>query len=227
MTSARARRFAAPLLALALALGAVLLTPGPAVAATLTVTSGGDTGPGTLREAIGMSGPGDEIRFDPSLTTITVSSSIVVPHGITIAGPGSGALTIAASGSSVLIVAPGVASQHVSVSGIRFDGAGVAGQALLVVPGGGERAGGVTVHDVVMEGFTAGGMYVEGVAGGVTVSGSVFRGNGPSPWAGGLAVVDVDGDVTVATRCSTATRASTAAAACSCRRCAATRSCTP
>ena len=77
----------------------------------LTVTTLGDSGPGTLRATVGNALPGDTINFSAILDgqTITLTSGeIPVPEGVSIDGPGQDQLTIDATGSSRIfeIVAP-------------------------------------------------------------------------------------------------------------------------
>src|ERR671918_191841 len=66
---------------------------------TITVTNPGDSGTGTLREAIALALPGDTIDFAAGLDTITLTSDeLVIDKDLTISGPGSGNLTIQRSG---------------------------------------------------------------------------------------------------------------------------------
>ena len=67
---------------------AVLLCFGGAVdAATLTVTSAGDSGAGTLRAAITNAAAGDTIVFHSSVTTVNLNSYLFVNKALTINGP--------------------------------------------------------------------------------------------------------------------------------------------
>ena len=66
-------------------------------AATITVTNGNDSGPGSLRQALADAVNGDTINFDSSLNgqLITLTSSqLLVNKSITIAGPGRDQLWI-------------------------------------------------------------------------------------------------------------------------------------
>lgn len=85
------------LLALALADGAT--------AATFTVTSLADAGPGSLRQAVidAEAAPGaDEVAFAPGLTgTITLTSGeIVITGPLVVHGPGAGVLTVSGNDQS-------------------------------------------------------------------------------------------------------------------------------
>ena len=75
-----------------------LSLPGLVRAATLTVTSTADSGPGSLRAILATSstdGDGDVITFDPTVfatrQTIFVTGSILLANaGVTLQGPGAG-----------------------------------------------------------------------------------------------------------------------------------------
>lgn len=86
-------------------LGALLVTAGPAGAATYTVSSLDDNGAGTLRQAIAdaNASPGaDVIDFAPGLAgTITLTTGkIVVTDDFTISGPGSAVLAVSGNNTS-------------------------------------------------------------------------------------------------------------------------------
>jgi len=66
-------------------------------AAVLTVTTLADSGPGSLRQQVTLSSPGDTIQFAVT-GTILFSSSITVPYALNIQGPGPAALTVDAGG---------------------------------------------------------------------------------------------------------------------------------
>jgi hypothetical protein len=66
-------------------------------AATITVTSPGDSGAGTLRQAILDAVSGDTINFSlPSGTTVITLTSgyLAVPNNLTISGPGANLLRV-------------------------------------------------------------------------------------------------------------------------------------
>src|SRR6266404_2173826 len=69
---------------------ALLLSAAAAQAATLTVTSGADSGTGTLRQAILDASAGDTINFAAGITTINLTSSeLLIDKNLTINGPGA------------------------------------------------------------------------------------------------------------------------------------------
>jgi len=70
-------------------------------AATYTVTSGADSGRGTLRETVLISSSGDTIVFDPAVNLIVLTSGeIVIKKMLVIQGPGANLLSITANASS-------------------------------------------------------------------------------------------------------------------------------
>jgi hypothetical protein len=92
----RAARWLQLALALALALGALAaLPPVSTRAATLTVTNGNDSGPGSLRQAILDAAAGDTITFAPGVTTVTLTTAgLVINKSVTIRGVGVGGVTV-------------------------------------------------------------------------------------------------------------------------------------
>src|SRR5258708_7227213 len=109
---------------LALALCSAL----PAHAATITVNSTADNGPGncattcTLRDAIASAAVGDSIRFDPGLAypaTITLAGQeLLIYKSLSIVGPGPGQLTIDANQQSRIVEI--ALNATVSISGITL-----------------------------------------------------------------------------------------------------------
>src|SRR5437763_141311 len=76
---------------------ALLLSAAAAQAATLTVTSGNDSGAGTLRQAILNASPsgGDTINFAAGIITINLTSGeLLINKDVTINGPGPNVLTV-------------------------------------------------------------------------------------------------------------------------------------
>jgi hypothetical protein len=98
-----------------------------------TVSTTADSGPGSLRDKIAHSAPGDVIRFLPSLDgkTITLTSGEIDPKvSLTIKGPGEDKLTISGDKTSS-IFGFGVAGATFTVSDLTFrDGKGYRGGAI-------------------------------------------------------------------------------------------------
>jgi hypothetical protein len=116
--------------------------------ATITVTTTGDSGPGSLRAAIASAANGDTINFSLTLPTVIVlSTPITIGTSVTIAGPGT---TLAISGGDsvgVLIVNTGAT---VAISNLTIEH----GSSLL---GGGISNGGtLTLTDVTVSFNTQG-----------------------------------------------------------------------
>lgn len=199
MTTVRIRRSVpAAVLAVSLALGAVLLTPGaPAVAAPILVTSDADTGAGTLREAVDNSAPGDEIRFHPDVTSIVLSSPIHATHTLTITGPGSDVLTITGPtlDEPFLQFAPVDADQDFTVTGMTLDGEDSAWAGIGVTDGD-DWARDIVLRDLTVQDFIAIGAHIGYVSGDVLIEDSIFSGNTGSEGAG-AEIINVAGDVTV------------------------------
>ena len=96
-----------------------------ATAAILTVTSGGDSGAGSLRQTILGAAPGDTIVFDPGLngSIITLTSgALTITNNLTITGPGPQLLAINgnASGRVLYVQNPASATITVRVSGLSI-----------------------------------------------------------------------------------------------------------
>jgi hypothetical protein len=77
-------------------IGALLLSAMDMRGATITVTNGNDSGPGSLRRAILLdSSPGDTINFAPSVTAVNLTSGeLVINKNLTISGPGANRLAV-------------------------------------------------------------------------------------------------------------------------------------
>ncbi|MBI5497669.1 MAG: InlB B-repeat-containing protein [Deltaproteobacteria bacterium] len=75
---------------------------GTAHAATHTVTTTGDSGPGSLRQAVADAAAGDTVLVTVSGTITLTSGGILVDKNLTITGPGSANLTV--SGNDAAIV---------------------------------------------------------------------------------------------------------------------------
>lgn len=78
---------------------ALFFTAAATHAGTITVTNGGDKGPGSLRQAIADAAPGDTINFAPGITTIILrntpgSNELLINKSLNIEGPGANLLTI-------------------------------------------------------------------------------------------------------------------------------------
>ena len=107
-----------------LAAGAVLAVLAaatlPARAATLTVSSTSDSGPGSLREALALAADGDTIDASGVSGTIRLTSGdLVVEHGVTINGPGPSVLTVDGNGTGRVFSIDAL-RKTVSISGLTI-----------------------------------------------------------------------------------------------------------
>ncbi len=94
-------------------------------AATLTVTSTNDDGPGSLRQAIAEAAPRDTVAFDlpPDAVIGLTSAELFIDKSLILNGPGAGALTIevldgGSDGLRVLEIAEGI--YDVVISGLTI-----------------------------------------------------------------------------------------------------------
>jgi hypothetical protein len=113
------------------AIDAGMACPGEVVDAGITVsdaavghvvTSGADSGTGSLRAAIAASASGDLITFASSVTRVQLASEIDIAIPLTIQGPGASSLTIDGGGSSTAIH---IAASNVTLAGFTVTNAGV------------------------------------------------------------------------------------------------------
>ena len=83
-------------LGLAMCVATLITVPANLPAATLTVTSTADSGPGSLRNALKNSRSGDTIQFSLPLpaTIMLTSGELLISKNLKILGPGAGNLTI-------------------------------------------------------------------------------------------------------------------------------------
>lgn len=154
-------------------------------AATDTVTSAADSGPGSLRAVIAAASSGDTVGFAPGLDdqTIDLASAIAIGKSLTIAGPGAALLRIDAGHSSQIFT---ISAGNLSISGLTLaNGAAPGGGQGDVGKGGAiedEGSGSLSVSGVTFDANTA------GEAGGSTDYGDQGRGGAIYAAGGPLAV---------------------------------------
>ena len=100
----------------ALALLILLFNCDGARAATITVTNGGDSGPGTLRRAILDAASGDTINFSAGVTTVTLEEELLINRSVTISGPGANLLTVHSAPNFNIRIFEIAPAPHVSVT---------------------------------------------------------------------------------------------------------------
>lgn len=85
------------------------------------VTSGADSGPGSLRSLLGYACPGVTITFDQSVKLIQLTSGeLPVSRAVSIVGPGAGKLTISGNNNSRIFNIAAGALNTVNISGLTI-----------------------------------------------------------------------------------------------------------
>jgi hypothetical protein len=193
------------------------MVPAPvAGAATQSVTNCGDSGPGSLRQAVMDAAAGDTISFAlaPSCSFIDLKSTIDIATDITIVGPGASALRVSESVHNTAFSVP--AGVTVSISGltiengsIGIDNAGIVTLTAVTLYDNGSDAGGAVVNrgTLTLTDSTAmnngvdapdeGGGAVDNEGGAVTITGSTLSDDTASGGANGGAIFNNDGSVTI------------------------------
>ncbi len=98
-------------------------------AATITVTSTNDSGPGSLRDALANAADGDTITCSVTGTISLANGALVVSNSVSIVGPGYNTLTVIGQSDRGFRISP---SKTVGLSGLGISSAGQ-----LAVGGGG------------------------------------------------------------------------------------------
>ena len=171
------------LLALSLVgLSLMLARPRMVKAATLTVTSPADSGPGTLRQAIIDAVSGDTINFAVGITTITLTTAeLLINKNLTISGPGANLLTVQRSTAGatpnfrILDIASGNFSVTISGLTITNGNSNFGGGAILNQSSGALSVTGCAISGNSGNGVTADGNGATGVA---DVTNSLISNNG-------------------------------------------------
>ena len=139
---------------------------------TITVTSSGDAGPGTLRQAIADAVSGDTIDFHPSVTTITIASSLNIPVAksfITIQGPGSGLLTITNALSNIVGGFFINDAADVEISGMTLFGGAGSSRGIT------NSAIRLTIDDIIISGHTERGIQNSFAGASMTINNSIIE----------------------------------------------------
>ena len=168
----------------------------PAFAATITVTSLADSGPGSLRDSIASATSGDTINFGVTGTITLTSGELLIGKNLTISGPGASSVAISANnlsrvfeiGSAFTVAISGLTIQN----GKSDNGGGIYNGGTLMLSnstlssnsassngGGIANYGTLTVTNSTLSGnsaVAAGGGFVNS-GGTLTVTNSTLSGN--------------------------------------------------
>jgi len=159
--------------------------------ATLTVTNGGDSGAGTLRNQIAAAASGDTIDFSGVTTVTLTSGELVINKNLTINGGTNGVTVTRGSGTFRIFT---ISSGTVSMSKLTITGGNPTTQA-----GGIQNSGNLTMTDCAITGNTSpqgGGIQNDGV---LTMTNCTVSGNTSSGAGGGFAMF---GMTTTLTNCT-------------------------
>ena len=199
----RIHPFQNPRLLLPFAIAVLISQSSIARATTRTVTSLGDSGAGTLRDAVMASDDGDTIDFSVTGAIGLTSGELLISKSITVTGPGANVLEVTrASGNDFRIFA--LTGANISVSGLTLSN-GFAGNGYSYAIGGaiGIFGANLTISDCVIARNTAqfegGGIGIL-YTGSVTVNNCSLTGNGtsdPSDGSGGAIFTSSAGGVTI------------------------------
>ncbi len=144
---------------------------GPAVqAATFSVTSLADSGPGSLRQAVADANANagtDVITFATSGTIVLTGGELSIADDLTVQGPGAGRLAIDGNGSSRVFAISGTGTD-VTISGLTIRNGAVTGA----------NGGGIYVsagNTLALLGSTVSGNRASGNGGGIAAAGALRR----------------------------------------------------
>ncbi|HQR36447.1 MAG TPA: right-handed parallel beta-helix repeat-containing protein, partial [Blastocatellia bacterium] len=158
---------------------ATTLTEPAAPFATLTVTSGADTGAGTLRNQIAAAASGDTIVFSGVTTVTLTSAELLINKNLTIDG-GANGVTITRSGATLFRIFTINSGNTVSFNKLTISNGNRSGQA-----GGIQNNGTLTMTDCTVSGNTSGqggGIQNDSV---LTMTGCTISGNTATDSDGG------------------------------------------
>src|SRR6478735_877561 len=135
-------------------------------AATITVTSTNDSGPGSLRQALRVANDGDTITFAVTGTITLTSGGLPVNKSLTISGPGKDQLSI--DGNQASLVFGIFPDKTATISGLTIRN----GQTGIL-----NEAGTLTVSYCAVSGNSGVALFNDGVPSVLTVSNCVVSGN--------------------------------------------------
>ena len=172
----------------------------------LVVTTLADSGPGSLRNALGAASSGDTIFFAVTGTITLTSGTLNVPVSVNIQGPGASNLTISGAnqftvftagtsgtGASISISGLTIANGNGTVGGILGGPGSTPDKAFFIIGGNGASGGAVTVSNSTFSNNTStAGAVIKGGSGGNGgggAAGDFTGGNGGNGASGGAVTV--------------------------------------
>ena len=160
-------------------IAAFLLSATHTPAATITVTNGHDSGPGSLRQAILNASSGDIISFAPNVTIVNLTSAeLVIDENLTISGPFAHRVTVRRGSNSPPFRIFHITSSTVTarISGLTISNGSVLGGVGSDGNGGGIHSAGVlTLNDCIISGNQASGTtFIGGNGAGVLNEGGTM-----------------------------------------------------
>lgn len=163
------------------------------VQATITVSNLNDSGPGSLRQAIGDAASGEIITFSATGTITLTSGDLVIDKNLRINGPGASNLTLSGNNSSRVFR---ISGGNVTISNLTISN----GKASGGYGGGISCQGTLTITGCTLKNNTAdqggGAIYNTTFNGGpVVIENSILSGNVAVVFAGGA--VCSDGHMTI------------------------------
>ena len=191
-----ARTTTAAAVAVALAFAGALVVATPAVAGNITVTTNGDSGAGSLRQAIlnanGAGGP-DTILFQAGLAPIVLTSGpIPITETLTINGAGSPSISL---GAATTFMFTANLAGNLTVTNLVLNGGGLGGGLAI------SSVGDLTVTSSSFSSFATsdegGAIGALTVTGAVSITGSTFTGNSAVDPGGAIYLGDVSGATTI------------------------------
>src|SRR5205814_7052684 len=96
-------------------------------ATTITVTNGNDGGPGSLRQALADANDGDTINFDPSVSTVTLTTAeLAIDKSLTLSGAPQ-MVTVARSSQTEFRIFHVMPGHSVEIDGLTISGGHITG----------------------------------------------------------------------------------------------------
>ncbi len=184
----------------ALAAAGILSFPAAAAADTLTVTTEADSGPGSLRQAVFESQPGDTITFASEVQEITLQTPVTIESSVTISGnPGARIqLTRGTPVMDLLVISPEETGVDVTIENVFASGTVDDYGHVVLVEDDSFALHRLVVDNVYVENQQADEGSAIAVFGAdiVTILDSTFNGN-DAVGSGGAVVVDAVGELEV------------------------------